>query len=82
MMVGRKAGIEWINRRRLLRGAERLTDDQRTTLFAKLLTADPGEDIAVVFRDKDSRRAVAACDSFSDRYSRRFWLFRLGGGLV
>lgn len=30
----------------VLRGAERLTDDQRTTLFAKLLTPDPDEDIA------------------------------------
>lgn len=43
---GRKADVEWINRRRLLRGAERLTSEQRTTLFAKLLTADPNEDIA------------------------------------
>lgn len=41
---GRKADVEWINRRRLLRGAERLTAAQRDTLFAKLLTADPGED--------------------------------------
>ena len=38
---GRKADVEWINRRRLLRGAERLTNDQRSALFAKLLTADP-----------------------------------------
>ena len=43
---GRKADVEWINRRRLMRGAERLTEQQRINLFAKLLTADPTEDIA------------------------------------
>jgi transposase len=36
-----KSDQEWINRRRLLRGAEQLTDEQRMTLFQKLICADP-----------------------------------------
>ena len=43
---GRKSDVEWINRRRLLRGAETLTGEQRTELFTKLLAADPSEEIA------------------------------------
>ena len=42
---GRKTDPEWINRRRLLRGAERLTDTQRTRLVAALDAADPTGDI-------------------------------------
>ena len=42
----RKVDIEWINRRRLLPGAERFTGKQRATLFTKPLSADPNEDIA------------------------------------
>ena len=58
---GRKADIEWINRRRLLRGAERLTDAQRTTLFAKLLAADPAEDIAAAWIAKELLRELLSC---------------------
>jgi transposase len=58
---GRKADVEWINRRRLLRGAERLTDEQRHTLFAKLLTADPGEDIAAAWIAKELLRELLSC---------------------
>ena len=58
---GRKADVEWINRRRLLRGAERLTEQQRTTLFAKLLTADPGEDIAAAWIAKELLRELLSC---------------------
>jgi len=58
---GRKADIEWINRRRLLRGAERLTDAQRTTLFAKLLTADPAEAIAAAWIAKEPLRELLSC---------------------
>jgi len=36
---GRKGDPEWINRRRLLRAAERLTDEQRHKLFEKLTSA-------------------------------------------
>jgi transposase len=39
---GRRGGLadpEWINRRRLLRAAERLTDEQRHTLFDRLTSA-------------------------------------------
>ena len=58
---GRKADVEWINRRRLLRGAERLTAEQRTTLFAKLLTADPAEDIAAAWIAKELLRELLSC---------------------
>ena len=58
---GRKADVEWINRRRLLRGAERLTDAQRTTLFAKLLSADPNEDIAAAWIAKELLRELLSC---------------------
>jgi transposase len=58
---GRKADVEWINRRRLLRGAERLTSEQRTTLFAKLLTADPNEDIAAAWIAKELLRELLSC---------------------
>jgi transposase len=58
---GRKVDVEWINRRRLLRGAERLTDAQRTTLFDKLLTADPGEDIAAAWIAKELLRDLLSC---------------------
>ncbi len=58
---GRKADVEWINRRRLLRGAERLTEEQRDTLFAALLTADPGEDIAAAWIAKELLRELLSC---------------------
>ena len=58
---GRKADVEWINRRRLLRGAERLTEDQRTTLFAKLLSADPNQDIAAAWIAKELLRELLSC---------------------
>ena len=43
--LGRKADVERVNRRRLLRGAERLTAAQRTTLLATRLIVDPAEEI-------------------------------------
>lgn len=46
---------------RLLRGAERLTDAQRTTLFAKLTAADPHGDIAAAWIAKELLRDVLAC---------------------
>ena len=58
---GRKTDVEWINRRRLLRGAERLTDEQHHTLFSKLLTADPGEDIAAAWIAKELLRELLSC---------------------
>ncbi|WP_415915337.1 ISL3 family transposase [Rhodococcus pyridinivorans] len=36
---GRKSDVEWINRRRLLRASERLTNEQRSALFEKLTAA-------------------------------------------
>lgn len=58
---GLKSDPEWINRRRLLRGAERLTDQQRTRLFAQLRSADPNGDIAAAWIAKELLRDVLAC---------------------
>ena len=58
---GHKCDPEWINRRRLLRAAERLTDDQRRTLFERLTSADPGGDIAAAWIAKELLRDVLAC---------------------
>ncbi len=55
---GCKADVEWINRRRLLRGAERLTAAQRATLLAKLLSANPNEDIAAAWIAKEPLREL------------------------
>ncbi|VBA45083.1 hypothetical protein LAUMK41_00005 [Mycobacterium attenuatum] len=66
---GRKADVEWINRRRLVRGAERLTAEQRATLFAKLLGADPNEDIAAAWIAKEMLRELL---SYADRGGLRY----------
>lgn len=58
---GRKSDVEWINRRRLLRGSDRLTGEQRATLFEKLTAADPNGDIAAALIAKDLLRDVLAC---------------------
>ena len=58
---GRKADPEWINRRRLLRGAERLTNDQRTRLITALDAADPAGDIFAAWIAKELLRDVLAC---------------------
>ena len=58
---GGKADPEWINRRRLLRAAERLTAQQRHTLFDKLTCADPNGDIAAAWIAKELLRDVLAC---------------------
>jgi hypothetical protein len=58
---GRKSDPEWINRRQLLRAAERLTDEQRTRLFEQLTSADPNGDIAAAWIAKELLRDVLAC---------------------
>ena len=58
---GPKSDPEWINRRRLLRAAERLTDEQRHQLFDKLTSADPNGDIAAAWIAKALLRDVLAC---------------------
>ncbi|MCH9728621.1 MAG: ISL3 family transposase [Actinomycetia bacterium] len=50
---GRKRDPEWLNRRRLLRAAERLTDEQRHAPFDKLTSADPNGDIAAAWIAKE-----------------------------
>lgn len=74
---GRKSDVEWINRRRLLRGSERLTDEQRHTLFEKLTSADPNGDIAAAWIAKELLRDVLACtDAGGLRYDVREALYR------
>ena len=58
---GRKTDPEWLNRRRLLRGAERLTDTQRTRLVAALDAADPNGDILAAWIAKELLRDLLAC---------------------
>lgn len=58
---GRKTDPEWINRRRLLRAAERLTDAQRTRLVTALDAADPAGDIFAAWIAKELLRDVLAC---------------------
>jgi transposase len=57
---GRKADPEWLNRRRLLRGAERLTEAQRDRLVAALDAADPNGDILAAWIAKELLRDVLA----------------------
>lgn len=74
---GRKSDVEWINRRRLLRAAERLTDEQRATLFEKLASADPHGDIAAAWIAKELLRDVLSCtDRGGLRYEIRAALHR------
>jgi transposase len=58
---GRKADPEWLNRRRLLRGAERLTEAQHTRLIAALDAADSNGDILAAWIAKELLRDVLAC---------------------
>jgi transposase len=58
---GRKADGEWLNRRRLLRAAERLTDDQHARLVAALAAADPAGNILAAWIAKELLRDVLAC---------------------
>ncbi len=58
---GRKADPEWINRRQLLRAAERLTAAQRARLIAALDAADPNGDILAAWIAKELLRDVLAC---------------------
>lgn len=76
-MNTRKSDVEWINRRRLLRGAETLTLEQRTELFTKLLTADPSEEIAAAWIAKELLRDLLACTARGGlRYEIRAALYR------
>ena len=79
---GRKTDPEWINRRRLLRGAERLTDTQRTRLVAALDAADPtGDILGRLDRQGAAPRPIglqpppAACATTSPPALYRFYAF-------
>lgn len=58
---GHKSDPERINGRRLLRAAERLTDEQHHTLFERLRSAEPNGDIAAAWIAKELLRDVLAC---------------------
>lgn len=74
---GRSSDPEWISRRRLLRAAERLTDEQHQTLFDKLVVADPHGDIAAAWIVKELLRDVLVCtDNGGLRYEIRAALHR------
>jgi len=58
---GRSCDPEWTSRRRLLRSAERLTDQQRQKMFIKLDTFDPDGDLVAAWITKGLLRNVLAC---------------------
>ena len=58
---GRACDPEWTSRRRLLRGVERLTDQQRQKMFHKLDTFDPDGDLVAAWITKELLRKVMAC---------------------
>ena len=58
---GRTCDPEWTSRRRLLRGVERLTDEQQRKLFHKLDTFDPDRDLLAAWITKELLRDVMAC---------------------
>jgi len=47
---------EWTSRRRLLRGMERLTDDQRQEMFTRLDNFDADGDLAAAWITKELLR--------------------------
>jgi hypothetical protein len=58
---GRACDPEWTSRRRLLRGMERLTEEQRQKTFQKLDTFDPDGDLVAAWITKELLRKVMAC---------------------
>jgi transposase len=58
---GRSCDPEWTSRRRLLRGVERLTLEQRIKMFAKLESFDPDGDLVAAWITKELLRKVMAC---------------------
>lgn len=60
-MTRRRRCSQWINRRRLQRGAQRLTAYQRAKLVAALDAADPNQDIPAAGIAKELLRELLAC---------------------
>ncbi len=58
---GRSCDPEWTSRRRLLRGVERLTAEQRQRMFTKLDNFDTDGDLAAAWITKELLRSVMAC---------------------
>ncbi len=58
---GGKCDPEWVSRRRMLRGAERLTDDQRHKMFNKLETFDRDGGLVAAWITKELLRKVLHC---------------------
>lgn len=61
VMTRRRRCSQWINRRRLQRGAQRLTGYQRAKLVAALDAADPNQDIPAAGIAKELLRELLAC---------------------
>jgi transposase len=58
---GRSADPEWAQRRRLLRGRERLRPDQFARMWNDLVDADPTSKILTAWIAKEELRALLAC---------------------
>jgi len=58
---GRKIDPEWAQRRRLLRGYERLTPEQFRRLWNDLVDADPSDRILTAWIAKEELRRLLAC---------------------
>ncbi|MFC7755019.1 transposase [Tsukamurella soli] len=68
---GRRHDREWQLRRRLLRGAEHLTDAQQSELLTSLHRVDPDDQIFAAWIAKELLRGVLACAAVDDLAARR-----------
>ena len=69
---GRKCDPEWVSRRRMLRGVERLTDEQRLKMFDRLETFDRDGDLVAAWITKELLRKMLHCkDTGALRYEMR-----------
>jgi len=69
---GRKCDPEWVSRRRMLRGVERLTDEQRLKMFDRLETFDRDGDLVAAWITKELLRKMLHCkDTDALRYEMR-----------
>lgn len=69
---GRKCDPEWVSRRRMLRGVERLTDEQRLKMFDRLGMFDRDGDLVAAWITKELLRKMLHCkDTGALRYEMR-----------
>jgi transposase len=75
---GRKTDPEWANRRRLLRGRERLTEAQFARMWNELVDGDPTGQILAAWIAKEELRGllkVAKRGGYRNEISHRLWRF-------